>query len=383
MTTLKKGAYFRVTDRANRTSSTLGGRYPSKGNVNTTQLGIKPRAIVTVDSDGNKGRFQIAYDPLYSTEYGIYTKDWPISGQELKEYLVTLKKIIFNGGVLWTKPEDFALTDYLRAYPGNKKNSHETGTKSFFEVNLALTAEERMEKDMLTTKAKQLIYNAHEDDLLSYATALGLKTREEARLGGHPRAISEIKYELIRLAENDPEGFMNGWDNPATDRQIVLRKAADRNIIIVDQTRNSLFWREGGGVICTAPNGVDPIEFFADTALQNSNSESTYNVIKNRVDGTEMEVSAAQTEVEELEDNIVDQDLEDAMNLPPKTLIEFALAQKVIETVLPSKNPKARKQGYWFQGDRIQDVLGKAKLIKTVSMDPELKGKVAASIKIE
>lgn len=360
----EKGAIFVVNERNNGTSTTLGGRYPSKGNINTTQLGIKAYATIVEDGDYR----QIAYDPVLSTKYGIYTDEWPIKGQELEAHVKKLKKIHFNGGVLWTRPQEHNLRDYLRAY------LKQDGYSGYHEIDPAKSAQERMVADRLISKAKQLVYEGDPKDVISYAMALGVRTHEEKRLGGHQRPYETIQWDLISYAEQDPEGFINGWQDPATERQVAIRKGLQKGILSLDQTRNGIFWRHSGANIVTAPIGESPVEFWADNVGQNEQYTQAFSVLENMIEGGSPE------NVREAQDGIQGKNADLVMGMDIDTLVEFALEQGVIET----RSPRSGKDGVgYYIDDKQVSHLSKAQLKKALTEDEELADVVRNRISIE
>ncbi len=356
---LNKGAIFVVKERPNRTSTTLGGKYGAKGNVNTTQLGIK--AYATIVKDGVYK--QIAYDPILSSRFGIYTENWEMSNDEIDKRLSNLKKIVFNGGIMWTRPEEKALRDYLREYM-----KRPNATQSFYEVNPAKTAEEEMARDMLETKAKQLVYSGSENDVINYAMALGIKTNEDSQLGGHRRPFKSIQWDLLKFAEEDPEGFLNGWQDPATEKQVQVRKALQKGVITYDQTRNSINWRSNGNIIATAPAGASPVEHFAANVDHDEQYFKSYQAMVGM-----MEEKAPEMTIEEARDSIQDMGADIADDMSIGTLVEFALNQEVIETRAP-KNKKGGV-GYFVDGEKVCH-LSKKDLLAMVEVDGDLQDKL-------
>jgi hypothetical protein len=288
-----------------------------------------------------------------------------MSNDEVDKRLSNLKKIVFNGGIMWTRPEETrpeekALRDYLREYM-----ERPNATQSFYEVNPAKTAEDEMARDMLETKAKQLVYSGSENDVINYAMALGIKTNEDSQLGGHRRPFKSIQWDLLKFAEEDPEGFLNGWQDPATEKQEALQKG----VITYDQTRNSINWRSNGNIIATAPAGASPVEHFAANVDHDEQYFKSY--------------QAMVMTIEEARDSIQDMGADIADDMSIGTLVEFALNQEVIETRAPKNKkggvgyPKNKKGGvgYFVDGEKVCH-LSKKDLLTLVEVDGDLQDKL-------
>ena len=110
-----------------------------------------------------------------------------------------LESIVFEDGVLQVPDTNPVLYEFLKLHPGNGD--------IFYEWDPAKDAEERLRNEDLILDAKIAARSLNPEKMASVIRVFTGRTVEKM-------SISEMKWEVMRIAENYPEDFMDSLDDP-------------------------------------------------------------------------------------------------------------------------------------------------------------------------
>jgi hypothetical protein len=110
-----------------------------------------------------------------------------------------LESIVFEDGVLQVPDTNPVLYEFLKLHPGNGD--------IFYEWDPAKDAEERLRNEELVLDAKIAARSLAPEKMASVIRVFTGRTVEKM-------SISEMKWEVMRIAEDYPEDFMDSLDDP-------------------------------------------------------------------------------------------------------------------------------------------------------------------------
>jgi hypothetical protein len=151
--------------------------------------------------------------------------------------------IVFRNGKLIVPREKPNLRKFLDIHPQNIEN----GGQIFKQMDQAKDAETKLNEEMNQFEAVSMIKNSDLEDLL--AVALFFKVNID-------RKTSEIKYDLLQIAKNNPSKFIQAFDDPAVKMKALIRQAKEYQIIKV--SKDSVRWFDSNSLIVSVPHGQDP-----------------------------------------------------------------------------------------------------------------------------
>jgi len=184
---------------------------------------------------------------------------------------------IDSSGVLQVDKKNIELNFFLMNHANNASNKlyEKPGTKPFgldfvfMEFTPLLTAKEKLKKMDLFDLVKIKIRGDHQlpDEVLrSTAKQIQSSKVENSFYDIDNQPIEEIQYELLRMAEYDPEkmhSYLISWSN---DIDIVVSKAIEKQLIDFDQSTAN--WMQGKKRIVPVPAGEDPQKYLVNHMLE-------------------------------------------------------------------------------------------------------------------
>jgi hypothetical protein len=246
-----KARHFKLVKR-NEKPALKGRHYPS--------IKILPSEEVIYDPAKDQSR-TIRYA---IGEASIYKDEQPAE--------VVLGDIIFQNGSIIVPYTNPSLIEFLVLSNHNTENPHRKTEKEriFVELNPARDAEQALELEEATSRAKALVFTLPFDDIRGYARVCGVNVN---------RSASEIKWDMKILAEKDPVGFMAGLDDPATKRQQVLHDAA--NCGVIEISGKGAYWKHGDtkNLITPIPAGKNGVEWMAEWTLTDEEGKTVFKEI--------------------------------------------------------------------------------------------------------
>tara|TARA_R100001086_G_C11843531_1_gene259675 strand:+ start:967 stop:1851 length:885 start_codon:yes stop_codon:yes gene_type:complete len=175
-----------------------------------------------------------------------------------------LQDIVFQGGILSVRPESASLIKYLENCNYNKTNPNRREDKKnlFYKVDLEVNAEQRVADEETAVHATYAASTMDAQKLVGYARALGVNI---------DRSMYEIKWDMMNFAKSDPIAFLEGIDDPRTERIQVIMDAEQANILTFSGNRNEVCWLLGNttATIVHVPVGADKRDYFVDWTFEN------------------------------------------------------------------------------------------------------------------
>jgi len=167
------------------------------------------------------------------------------------------ESVSFREGKLFVPREKPNLRKFLEWHPLNKAN----GGTVFGEVNKKKDAEQELQKEFLTTDAVALVRDTDIQELLPVAMYFNV---------GINSPVSEIRFNLLRIAKNKPQEFIESFDSPQVQARSVVTQAKDYQIINVKS--DGVYWFDSNGLIVSVPVGQDPVDVMVRFCLTEKGS---------------------------------------------------------------------------------------------------------------
>jgi len=167
------------------------------------------------------------------------------------------ESVSFREGRLFVPKEKPNLRKFLELHPLNKAN----GGTVFSEVNKKKDAEQELQKEFLTTDAVALVRDTDIQELLPVAMYFNV---------GINSPVSEIRFNLLRIAKNKPQEFIESFDSPQVQARSIIAQAKDYQIINVKS--DGVYWFDSNGLIVSVPVGQDPVDVMVRFCLTEKGS---------------------------------------------------------------------------------------------------------------
>ena len=155
------------------------------------------------------------------------------------------ESVIFRNGRLFVPREQPNLKAFLDLHPDNKANNGNL----FNEVNKKKDAEHELEKEYLTSDAIALVRDSDIQELLPVAIFFKVNINSP---------VSEIRYNLLRIAKSKPKDFIESFDSPQVRARSVIQQAKEYQMINVKT--DSVSWFDSNSMIVSVPAGQEPID---------------------------------------------------------------------------------------------------------------------------
>tara|TARA_R110001592_G_scaffold112078_4_gene310005 strand:+ start:1149 stop:1982 length:834 start_codon:yes stop_codon:yes gene_type:complete len=167
------------------------------------------------------------------------------------------ESVSFREGTLFVPREKPNLRKFLEWHPLNKAN----GGTVFGEVNKKRDAEQELKKEFLTNDAIALVRDTDIQELLPVAMYFNV---------GINSPVSEIRFNLLRIAKSKPQEFIESFDSPQVQARSVAVQAKDYQIINVKS--DGVYWFDSNGLIVSVPVGQDPLDVMVRFCLTEKGS---------------------------------------------------------------------------------------------------------------
>jgi len=167
------------------------------------------------------------------------------------------ESVAFREGRLFVAKEKPNLRKFIELHPLNQAN----GGSVFREVNKKKSAEAELQKEFLTTDAVALVRDTDIQELLPIAMYFNV---------GINSPVSEIRFNLLRIAKNKPQEFIESFDSPQVQARSIIAQAKDYQIINVKS--NGVYWFDSNGLIVSVPVGQDPVDVMVRFCLTEKGS---------------------------------------------------------------------------------------------------------------
>ena len=193
-----------------------------------------PQKGVTIYDKENDTVREIRYCP---NEPSIYVDEQ--SDNAVRE------SVTFRNGRIFVPREKPNLKKFLDLHPAN----HVNGGNTFKEVNKKRDAEQELEKEFLTTDAVALVRDSSIEELLPVAMYFKVNINSP---------VSEIRFNLLRIAKSKPKEFIESFDSPQVRTRSIVQQAKDYQMINVKP--NGVYWFDSNSLIVSVPVGQDPVD---------------------------------------------------------------------------------------------------------------------------
>jgi len=177
-----------------------------------------------------------------------------------------VEPIIFITGLLVVSANDQTTQKFLDHHPSNSAN----GGSWFEEINEDIEAGEDIELEEMIIDIKQSIKEVSKQKDGVFQLEMVASVLKNYALEINKYTSNELKRMIYQYVDSQPYKFVNDagevniFDDEYVKRKyLVLRSIAD-NIIKKSPNRKAMLWVNGNEVICSAPTGVDLVEFFTD-----------------------------------------------------------------------------------------------------------------------
>ena len=238
----------------NERPATAGKNYPSNSRIPSID------EIYCEETNTNRMiRYVMGEQSIFQDEQ---TSDNPIIGD-----------IVFTNGVLPVQYNQVTLKKYLDACNYNGSNPNRINSKK--EIFNVIDNEFNAEKDVASL-AKSYI---HAQKMVGYARAMGVDV---------DRSMYEIKHDMMVMAKNNPQLFMDEISNPMIERKQVIMDAVEDKIVIENKGKRQFFWADTKDLIFTIPVGVNPIDALTEYTFSDEGAP-VFSRIKRLISGEKEE----------------------------------------------------------------------------------------------
>ena len=167
------------------------------------------------------------------------------------------ESVAFREGKLFVPKDKPNMRKFLELHPHNSAN----GGKVFREVNKKKDAEMELKKEFLMTDAVALVRDTDIQELLPIAMYFNVNINSPA---------SEIRFNLLRIAKNKPQDFIESFDSPQVQARSIVVQAKDYQIINVKT--DGVYWFDTNSLIVSSPVGQDPVDVMVGFCLTEKGS---------------------------------------------------------------------------------------------------------------
>ena len=157
----------------------------------------------------------------------------------------TRQSVAFREGKLFVPKDKPNLRKFLELHPQNMAN----GGSIFREVNKKRDAEKELEREFLVTDAITLVRDSDVQALLPIAMYFNININAP---------VSEIRFNLLRIAKNKPKDFIESFDSPQVKSRSLIQQASDYQII--NLRNDGAYWFDSNKLIVSTPVGQDSLD---------------------------------------------------------------------------------------------------------------------------
>jgi hypothetical protein len=197
-----------------------------------------------------------------------------IYADEQSSFNPVLGDIIFHNGSLPVQYQQVTLREFLEKSNYNISNPERmSNKKSIFEtVNLESNAEKDLESLESEFHVMETLMSMDAQKMVGYARAMEVDV---------DRSMYEIKHDMMVMAKNNPELFMEKISNPKLERKQVIMDAEEGKILTIDVVNRQVKWGFGSKQMITViPVGLNPYDHFVDYTFETEGKEVFNKIVK-------------------------------------------------------------------------------------------------------
>lgn len=139
---------------------------------------------------------------------------------------------------------------------------------AFFEWNPARMAEAKANMQKKKLDAMQKALSVGVEQMRKHAFYLGVQPVDEV---GIPKTDEGIRNDYFAKAEQDPNRFLESFEQPVVNISYLVKKAITEGKIDLGRKPGSLFWAANGGHIGDHPQTQTPAEYLISLAMGHTN----------------------------------------------------------------------------------------------------------------
>ncbi len=251
--------------------------------IKVTEQGVPTGAALQYPNSFSLPAEEVIYDTTKKTnriiryvlgEESIYKDEQ----STLKDVPVKIQRIEFVRGVLNIRPEEPTLLKYILTSSLNESNPNRDKTKTpiFYEYKSETNAAEDLDKSKVLIEAMNFCHTAPWNELRIVALVLGISLDQTPE---------EVKHHLLKgFAERNPAKFLETLNDKSNKNKYIIIEATKNNVLAVHAADNSIKWSDvyGGGLVCLAPTGVDPVSHLTNQTLADERGAELFSLIKSR-----------------------------------------------------------------------------------------------------
>jgi len=257
MSKKRKSTIYQISQR-NEAPATRGKNYASSSRIPSID------EIYCEETNTNRMiRYVMGEQSIYQDEQ---TSDNPIIGD-----------IVFNNGILPVKYNQITLKKYLDACNYNEDNPSriEDKKKLFKIVNNEFNAEKSLDEMEIQYLAIDTLMKMDAQKMVGYARAMDVNV---------DRSVYEIKHDMMVMAKNNPQLFMDEISNPMIERKQVIMDAIEERLIIENKGKRQFIWSDTKELIFTVPVGINPVDALTEYTF-NDEGTPVFSRIKRLLSG--------------------------------------------------------------------------------------------------
>ena len=185
--------------------------------------------------------------------------------------------IIFSNGILPVKYNQITLKKYLDACNYNESNPDRIQDKKkiFKVVNNEFNAEKSLDEMEVQYLAVDTLMKMDAQKMVGYARAMDVNV---------DRSVYEIKHDMMVMAKNNPQLFMDEISNPMIERKQVIMDAIEERLITENKGKRQFIWSDTKELIFTVPVGVNPVDALTEYTF-NDEGTPVFSRIKRLLSG--------------------------------------------------------------------------------------------------
>ena len=207
---------------------------------------INQSGVTVYDKESDAVR-QIRYCP---NENSIFVDEQSVNAKK--------EAIVFRNGNLLVPKTKPNLRRFLDIHPANMAN----GGTVFKLVDNKRNTEKELTSEFEVFDAVALVRDKDIDELIPVAMFFNVNI---------DRPVTEIKYDLLRIAKSKPADFIQSFDNPTVKTRAIIHKANEYNIIKIKDS--GVYWTDSGGLIVSVPVGQNSMDVMVRFCLTEKGAE--------------------------------------------------------------------------------------------------------------
>jgi len=176
--------------------------------------------------------------------------------------------VAFRDGRLFVPKEKPNLRKFLELHPANQAN----GGSTFRVVDKRKEATVELEKEFLVSDAVSIVRDREINDLLPIAMYFGVNINSP---------VSEIRYNLLRIAKSKAKEFLECLDSPQVACRSTIQQAKDYQILKMKS--DGVYWYDSNKLIVSVAVGQNALDTMIRFCLTEKGA-STLSLIEERLD---------------------------------------------------------------------------------------------------